>query len=43
MYVIEKQGLGYDFDYRIQINRMEEVIKFISVNLLRIKKALNEP
>jgi hypothetical protein len=39
MYVIEKGSPGFEFDYRIQIDRMEEIIKFISGNLLRIKKA----
>jgi hypothetical protein len=39
MCVIVKGWSGFEFDYRMQINRMEEIIKFISENLLRIKKA----
>jgi hypothetical protein len=41
--VIVKSGPGFCFDYRKQAERMEEVIKFISQKLLRIKKAQNEP
>ena len=39
MNVIIKGCRGLEFDYRIQVDRMEEIIKFISENLLRIKKA----